>query len=137
MRFVDPRYPLSELTRDVIAGFYRSYDAFGFGFVEPVYRRVLSAELRHAGLHVQSEVPFELFHLGECVGRYRADLIVERTLIVEVKTGPALDSHAIPQLLNYLHVTKLPLGLVLFFGPTPKVRRVIRDDRREYPIPTP
>jgi GxxExxY protein len=98
---------------------------------------VLSAELRHAGLHVQSEVPFELFHLGECVGRYQADLIVERTLIVEVKTGPTLDSHAIPQLLNYLNVTKLPLGLVLFFGPTPKVRRVIRDDRCEYPFPAP
>jgi GxxExxY protein len=71
------------------------------------------------------------------VGRYQADLIVERTLIVEVKTGPTLDSHAIPQLLNYLNVTKLPLGLVLFFGPTPKVRRVIRDDRREYPIQAP
>src|ERR1051325_3334803 len=99
--------------------------------------RVLSVELRHAGLHVQSEVPFELFHLGECVGRYQADLVVERTLIVEVKTGPTLDSHAIPQLLNYLNVTKLPLGLVLFFGPLPKVRRVIRDDRREYPIPAP
>ena len=69
MRFVDPRYPLSELTRDGIAGFYRSSDAFGFGFVEPVYRRVLSVELQHAGLQVQSEVPFELFHLGERVGR--------------------------------------------------------------------
>ena len=79
-------------------------------------------------------MPFELFHLGECIGRYRADLVVERTLIVEVKTGPILDPQAIPQLLNYLNVTKLPLGLVLFFGPTPKVRRVICDDRREYPI---
>ena len=135
MRFIDPRYPLSELTRDVIAGFYRTYDAFGFGFLEPVYRRGLAVELRHAGLRVESEVSFELFHLGECIGRYRADLIVERTLIVEVKTGLTWDPHAVPQLLNYLNVTKLPLGLVLFFGPTPKVRRVIRDDRREYPIP--
>jgi len=137
MRFVDPRYPRSELTRDVIAGFYRTYDAFGFGFLEPVYRRALVVELRHAGLRVESEVLFELCHLGDCIGRYRADLIVERTLIVEVKTGPLLAPHAIPQLLNYLNVTKLPLGLVLFFGPTPKVRRVIRDDRREYPITAP
>ena len=83
MGFVNPSYPLSELTRDVIAGFYRSYDAFGFGFLE---------------------------------------------------TGPMLHPQVIPQLLNYLNVTKLPLGLVLFFGPTPRVRRVIRDDRREYPI---
>lgn len=134
MRFVDPNYLLSELTRDVIAGFYRTYDAFGFGFLESGYRRALTVELRHAGLHVQSEVPFDLFHLGEWVGHYRADLIVERTLIVEVKTGPSLDPQAIPQLLNYLNVTKLPLGLVLFFGPNPKVRRVIRDSSREYPV---
>jgi GxxExxY protein len=134
VRFVDPNYPHSELTRDVIAGFYRTYDALGFGFLESVYRRALSAELRLAGLRVDREVPFELFHLGECIGRYRADLIVEKTLIVEVKSGPLLDPEAIPQLLNYLNVTRLPLGLALFFGPKPKVKRVIRDSTREYPI---
>ena len=134
MPFEDPEYPLSELTRDVIAGFYRTYDALGYGFLESVYRRALAVELRHAGLGVQREVPFELSHLGDCIGRYRADLIVEQTLIVEVKTGPLLDPEAIPQLLNYLNVTWLLLGLVLFFGPKPKVKRVIRDTRREYPI---
>jgi hypothetical protein len=54
-----------------------------------------------------------------------------------VSTGPlvpSLDSHAVPQLLNYLNVTKLPLGLVLYFGPKPKVKRVIRDSTRDYPI---
>lgn len=71
---------------------------------------------------------------GEWIGSYRADLIVQQTLIVEVKTGPLLDPEAIPQLLNYLNVTTLPLGLVLFFGPKPKVKRVIRDSTREYPI---
>ena len=50
------------------------------------------------------------------------------------RAHPHSAARAIPQLLNYLTVTKLPLGLVLFFGPTPTVRRVIRDDRREYPI---
>lgn len=134
MEFADPNYPLSELTRDVIAGFYRTFDAFGFGFLESVYRRALWVELRHAGLGVQREVPFELYHLGEWIGRYRADLIVEQKLIVEVKTGPLLDPSAIAQLLNYLNVTKLPLGLVLYFGPKPKVKRVIRDSKREYPI---
>jgi GxxExxY protein len=71
--------------------------------------------------------------LGECVGRYCADLIVEKTLIVEVKSAPLLDPEAIPQLLNYLNVTRLPVGLVLFFGPKPKIKRVIRDSTREYP----
>ena len=134
MRFVNAKYPLSELTSDVIAGFYRSYDAMGFGFLESPYRRALCAELQHAGLFVEREVSFDLFHLGEWIGRYRADLIVEKTLIVEVKTGQLLDPTAIPQLLNYLNVTRLPLGLVLFFGPRPKIKRVIRDDTREYPV---
>jgi len=134
MPLLDPKYPFSELSRDVIAGFYRSFDSFGFGFLEPVHKRVLAVELRHAGLKIQTEVAFELFHLGEPVGRYRADLIVEEQLIVEIKTGTALDPSAIAQLLNYLNVTKLPLGLVLFFGPKPKVKRIIRDDTREYPV---
>ena len=94
----------------------------------------LAVELRHAGLAIEKEVAFEIFHLGECVGRYRADLIVQEKLIVEVKTGPSLESHAVPQLLNYLNVARLPLGLVLYFGPKPKVNRVIRDSTREYPI---
>ena len=98
------------------------------------YKRALSVELRQAGLTVELEVPFELFYLGERIGRYCADLVVERTLIVEVKTGPSLDSAAIPQLLNYLNITRLPLGLVLFFGLQPKVKRVIRDSTREFPV---
>ena len=48
MRYVDPRYPLSELTRDVIAGFYRTYDALGFGFLELPYKRALSVEAQAA-----------------------------------------------------------------------------------------
>ena len=83
---------------------------------------------------VEREKPFEIFHLGECIGRYCADLMVAKTLIVYLKSGPLLDPEAIPQLLNYLNVTGLPLGLVLFFGPRPKVKRVIRDSTREYPI---
>src|SRR5207237_1765601 len=117
-----------------IAGFYRTYATLGFGFLESVYRRALSVELRLAGLGVEREVPFELFHLGEWIGRYRADLIIEKTLIVEVKRGTQFDPEAIPQLLNYLNVTKLPLGLVLFFGPKQRVKRVIRDGTRVYPV---
>jgi GxxExxY protein len=106
--------------RDVIAGFYRTFSDFGFGFLEPVYRRALAVELRHAGLDVEKEVAFELFHLGEWIGRYRAELIVQQQLIVEVKTGPSLDSHAIPQLLNYLNVTKLPSVSGCTLDPSPK-----------------
>jgi len=52
---------------DVIAGVYRTYDALGFGFLESVYKRALSAQLRLAGLGVEREKRFEIFHLGECI----------------------------------------------------------------------
>jgi GxxExxY protein len=99
-----------------------------------VYKRGLAVELQYAGLKVEREVPFELFHLGQSIGFYRADLVVNSILIVEVKTGSCLAPEAISQLLNYLNVTKLLLGLVLHFGPKPKVKRVIRHSHREYPI---
>ena len=52
-----------------------------------------------------------------------------------LRRGPMIGVSArTSQLLNYLNVTRLPLGLVLFFGPQPKVKRVIRDSTREFPI---
>ena len=53
-----------------------------------------------------------------------------------VLNAPEFATQALPQLLNDLKVTRLPLGLMLFFGPTPKVRRVICDIRRKSPILT-
>ena len=60
MRFADAAYPLSELTREVIAGFYRTYDTFGYGFLESPYKRALVLELQHAGLTVEREVPLRV-----------------------------------------------------------------------------
>ena len=129
MRFINnPDDPLSELTRDVIAGFYRTFSAFGFGFVEPLYRRALAVELRHAGLGVENESRSKSSTWASGSGATGADLIVQQQLIVEV--GPSLDSHAIRQLLNYLNVTKLPPGLVLYFGPKPKAKRHSRPHAR-------
>jgi len=58
------------------------------------------------------------------IGLYRADLIVESTVIVEVKTGLLLDPGVIPQTLNYLKASGLSVGLVVYFGPSVKVKRV-------------
>ena len=93
MRFVNAKYPLSELTRDVIAGFYRAYDTLGFGFLESPYRGALCAELRHAGLSVEREVPFDLFHPGRVdwaiSGRYHRGKKAHR----RSENGAAVGSH--------------------------------------------
>ena len=83
-------------------------------------------ELRHLGVRVEQEVKYELFHRGQSVGHYKADMVVDSRVIVEVKTGPLPDPFAPAQLLNYLCASGLTLGLVLHFGPTgAKPRRVV------------
>jgi GxxExxY protein len=128
--FSEEAFPLQAVTGTVIAGAFAVFETFGFGFLEPVYRRALGVELRHRGVHVEQEVKYNLFHLGEPVGYYKADMVVDSRVIVETKTGPVLDPLAPMQLLNYLCAARLTLGLVIYFGPKgAKVRRVISTDQ--------
>lgn len=83
-------------------------------------------ELDFAGIRVARERTYELYHRGVRVGTYRADLVVDDRVIIEVKTGPHLEPSARRQLLNYLRVADLRLGLVAYFGPDgASVKRVI------------
>jgi GxxExxY protein len=90
-----------------------------------VYRRALAVELEFRGLDVRQEVPFDIGYRGVPVGRYRADLVVEGLVVVEVKTGVVLDPLAVPQAVNYLNASRLPVGLVAHFGARVQIRRVV------------
>ena len=117
---------LHELTGKIIGSAYTVHRGFGFGFLEPVYRRALAVEIAFRGVAVAEEAPYELFHRGVSVGFYRADLVAERQVIIEVKTGVVLDPVSKPQLLNYLRAADLSLGLVVHFAPTGAViKRVV------------
>ena len=122
----DVRLPDGELTEKVIGGFFAVYNGLRPGLLEAVYRRAMVAELTHLGLPAETEVPFEVTYRGQVVGSYRADLVVERRLIVECKALDRLQSVHEAQLLNYLHVAKIPIGLLLKFGPAATVRRLQR-----------
>jgi GxxExxY protein len=117
-------YPYDDLTGEIIGAAFAVHNAEGFGFLEKVYRRALVVELAHRGVSCQQEVSFPLFYRGVPIGIYRADLIVESRVIVEVKTGFVLDPAVVPQTLNYLKASDLSVGLVLYFGPSVKVKRV-------------
>ena len=129
--FSDEAFPLQAVTGTIIAGAFAVFGKFGYGFLEPVYRRSLGVELRHRGVHVEQEVRYELFHLGEPVGYYKADMVVDSRVVVETKTGLVPDPLACIQLLNYLCAARLTLGLVIHFGPQgAKARRVVSTDQR-------
>jgi GxxExxY protein len=128
--YPEDQFPLQALTGTIIAAAFEVFRDFGYGFLESVYRRALVVELRHRGVRVDEEVAYALFHRGESVGVYRADMVTESRVIVETKTGIVLDPIAPVQLLNYLCAAKLGLGLVVHFGPRgARIKRVIASDR--------
>lgn len=119
-------YPHRELTQQIIAACFRVHNALGYGFLESVYRRALVVELESRGIAVRKEVAYELTYLGVPIGTYVADLVVADLVIVEVKIGLLLDPVSVPQTLNYLRAARLPLGLLVHFGPRVAVKRVVR-----------
>lgn len=112
------------LTEEIIAAFYEVYNYLRPGRLEAVYCRALAIELRSMRLAVVEEAPITVLYKGTPVGHYRADLIVEGRIVLEVKSTPHLHPRAREQLLNYLRATSAPRGLVLGFGVRPQVVRV-------------
>lgn len=104
------------LTRQVIGAFYDVYRELGIGFLEAVYCCALVITLTEKGLAVEPEPRIPVFFKGKTVGDYRADLLIERRLIVEVKAVEALGSAHRAQLLNYLRATTVEVGLLVNFG---------------------
>jgi GxxExxY protein len=128
---VDSTYKHSELTDTVIGVFYDVYHELGFGFLESVYRRALRLALLQRGLNVASEVQVSVFFRGVNVGDFRADLVVNDVILLELKTAEAIVRSHEAQLLNYLRSTKFELGLILNFGPKPQLRRLLLDNSRK------
>mgnify|MGYP002624477038 CR=1 FL=1 len=104
------------------------------GFEENVYKNALFIELRDAGLPVETEVYFKVFYKEQEVGSYRADMIVDRRVILELKAINALAPIHEVQLVNYLTATGIDDGLLINFG-SEKIE--IRRKYRIYKRPTP
>ncbi len=129
---INSNYKHSELTDLIIAVFYDVYNELGFGFLESVYRNSLRLALSDKGLTVEQEVPVAVFFRGHNVGDFRADLVVNGTILLELKTAEQIVAAHESQVLNYLRSTALELGLILNFGPKPQVRRLLLDNSRKH-----
>lgn len=127
-------YLHSDLTERIISCFYEVYNRLGYGFLEKVYERALLEELRLRGIAADAQVHVTVRYKGRDVGDYAADIVVEETVLVELKAAEAIcDAHE-AQLINYLHATNLEVGLILNFGKKPEVRRrIFTNDRKLLP----
>ncbi len=107
----------NEITREVIGAAVEVQKALGIGLLESAYAAALEIELKSRDIFFEREVPIRASYRNQDIGVvYRADLIVEDELIVEIKAVDALlDLHK-AQLLTYLRLSKLPVGLLLNFN---------------------
>ncbi|MEP6764867.1 MAG: GxxExxY protein [Gemmatimonadaceae bacterium] len=114
-----------EKTRQIIGAFFEVYNTLRYGHLESVYRRALYYELTDTGIPCEEEVLLSVIYKGRNVGDFRADLIIDNTIVVEVKTGSAIHHNHVLQLANYLKSTSMEVGLVLNFGPKPTFERFV------------
>ena len=131
MTWLARNYPHQDLTRGIIAAFYHVYNHLGQGFVESVYERALANALATRQLQVDQQTSVPVWLHGRKVGQFRADLVVQDTVILELKAQPTLERRHEVQLLNLLRATRFEVGLLLNFGPCPEVKRLIFSNARK------
>jgi GxxExxY protein len=125
------RYKHSELTEQIIGAFYAVYSALGYGFLENVYVKALMIELNRRGITVNDQLPIQVFYLGQLIGEYYADIVINDLVILEIKAVKALVTEHEAQLLNYLKATPYEVSLLLNFGPKPETKRRSFDNTRK------
>jgi GxxExxY protein len=117
-----------ELTQKIIGVFYDVYNELGPGFLESVYREAMRLALAETGLTVTTEVPIPVHFRGAIIGIFRADLIVNSVVLLELKTCDALAREHGTQVLNYLKATEIEVALLMNFGPTARLKRFVMDN---------
>jgi GxxExxY protein len=130
-----------ELSDKVLGAMFKVHNYLGPGLLESAYEGALAIELKNQGLRFDRQAVYPLYYAGECAGAYIADLVVENTIILELKSvkslSPAMTEPpsaplscpgAVPggtcaapmeaQLLNYLRLSSLPVGYLVNFRGT-------------------
>ncbi len=116
------------ITEKIIGAAYKVARTLGYGFLEKVYENAMVLELRKIGLMVKNQFPISVFYEGKVIGEYFADLFVESSVIVELKTVSEIAPIHKAQLLNYLRATKIKTGLLINFGASKvEVKRLLND----------
>ena len=120
-----------ELTKKIIGAFYTVYNGLGYGFLEKVYERAMLLELMDMNIKVESQQKVSVYYKERLVGDYYSDLIVEDSVICELKAQECLSEADESQLINYLKATELEVGLVFNFGKKPEFRRKVFDNSQK------
>jgi len=122
-------YKYSDLTGKIIQAYYNVYNRLGFGFLEKVYENSMMIELKKFGLNAKRQYPIKVNYDGLQVGEYFADIIVNDSVIIELKAAENLCREHEAQLLNYLKATDIEVGLLMNFGKEPQFKRKVFSEK--------
>ena len=120
-----------ELSELLIGIYFNVYNALGYGFLEKVYENSFAIELDSLGITFKLQEPIEVFYKESKVGYYKADIVVEDTIIIEIKATESLCEEHECQLLNYLRATNIEVGLLFNFGKKAQFKRLVYSNSRK------
>jgi GxxExxY protein len=124
-----------QLSFAIIGAAMEVHSILGGGFLEAVYQSALEKELNLRGIPFNHQVELPVMYKGELIGIYKADLVVDAKIIVEIKSVSRLNSAHDAQAIHYLTATGLELALLLNFGGgSLDYRRVVKTEKKSAPI---
>jgi len=109
--------PFETLTGQILEAAFEVSNELGTGFLESVYEQSLFIALKDKGIRAERQQPIKVFFRGQLVGAFKADLVVENEVILEIKAVKTLAPEHVAQTLNYLRATGKPIAMLLNFGP--------------------
>lgn len=118
-----------QIIKEVIHCAYVVRYNLGEGFLESVYQNAMMIELSKLGLHVEKEKQINVYYVDDTlIGVFKADILVEDFLILELKTVAELTNAHEMQLVNYIKATRIDDGLLInFYGKKVQVKRKFRE----------
>jgi GxxExxY protein len=120
-----------ELSESILKVYYEVYNELGYGFLEKVYQNAMYFELKAQGFKVEAQKQIQVYYKDELVGDFFADLLINDTIILELKACENLVKAHYVQTLNYLKATNIEIGLLLNFGEKPEIKRLIFTNNRK------
>ena len=125
--YIEPIDPsVNEITAKIVDAAYQVHSNLGPGLLEAVYQKCMIIELANSALHVQKEVNVPLLYKGQDIDAHlRIDLLIENTVIVEIKSVDHLLPVHEAQLLSYLKLYNKRVGLLINFN-VPIIKRGIK-----------
>ena len=122
---MDENYLYSEITDKIIKAYYNLYNKLGYGFLEKVYENAMMIQLPKFNLKCFQQYPISVSYDEKNIGEYFKDILVNDSVVIELKATENLCAEHEFQLINYLKAANLEVGLLLNFGKEPQFKRKI------------